>query len=89
MGCMRVSEALIENIARSEKRLIVAISSHMGSISDIQSPGDYYYRSSKAALNASMQGLSVELKPLKIGVLILHPGGVYTRMGSVGDYQLK
>jgi NAD(P)-dependent dehydrogenase (short-subunit alcohol dehydrogenase family) len=84
MGCVRVSETFVENVARSEKRLIVAISSHMGSIADIQSPGSYYYRSSKAALNAVMQGVSVELKPRKIGVLILHPGGVDTRMGPVG-----
>jgi NAD(P)-dependent dehydrogenase (short-subunit alcohol dehydrogenase family) len=28
-----------------------------------------------------MQGLSVELKQRGIGVLILHPGGVKTRMG--------
>jgi NAD(P)-dependent dehydrogenase (short-subunit alcohol dehydrogenase family) len=84
MGCMRVSENLVDNVSRSKKRLIVAISSHMGSISDIQSPGSYYYRSSKAALNAVVQGLSVELKPLKIGVLILHPGGVNTRMGPAG-----
>lgn len=78
---MRVAEALVDNVAASDKRLIVAISSHMGSIADIQSPDSYYYRSSKAALNAAMQGLSVQLKPLGIGVLILHPGGVKTRMG--------
>ncbi len=81
MGSMRVAEALVGNVARSKKRLIVAISSHMGSIADIQSPDSYYYRSSKAALNAVMQGLSVQLRPLGIGVLILHPGGVRTRMG--------
>jgi NAD(P)-dependent dehydrogenase (short-subunit alcohol dehydrogenase family) len=63
---------------------VVAISSHMGSIADIQSPGSYYYRSSKAALNAAMQGLSIELKARQIGVLILHPGGVKTRMGPQG-----
>lgn len=81
MGAMRVSEYFVENVARSEKRLIVAVSSHMGSIADIQSPGNYYYRSSKAALNAAMQGLAALLKPRGIGVLILHPGGVETRMG--------
>lgn len=81
LGGIRVAEALVENIACSRRRLIVAISSHMGSIADIQSPGSYYYRSSKAALNASMQGLSLELKPRRIGVIILHPGGVKTRMG--------
>ncbi|MEJ2725713.1 MAG: SDR family NAD(P)-dependent oxidoreductase [Deltaproteobacteria bacterium] len=81
MGAMRVSEYFAENIARSEKRLIIAVSSHMGSIADIESPGNYYYRSSKAALNAALQGLAVALKPRGIGVLILHPGGVRTRMG--------
>lgn len=84
LGSMRVAEALVANVARSEWKLIVATSSHMGSIADIQSPGSYYYRSSKAALNAAMEGLSAQLRPLGIGVLILHPGGVRTRMGPHG-----
>ncbi len=82
MGCVRVCETLVDNVAASERKLIVAISSHMGSIADIQSPGSYYYRSSKAALNAAMQGLAVALKPAKVGVLVLHPGAVNTRMSS-------
>ncbi len=82
IGSMRVTEALVDNVAKSGKKLIVSISSHMGSIADMQKPGSYYYRSSKAALNAAMQDLSLQLKPLRIGVLILHPGGVGTRMGS-------
>ncbi len=81
LGAMRVTEALIENVTRGKKRLVVATSSHMGSIADIQSADSYYYRSSKAALNAAMQALSHQLKPLKVAVLILHPGGVKTRMG--------
>jgi NAD(P)-dependent dehydrogenase (short-subunit alcohol dehydrogenase family) len=81
MGTLRVSECLVDNVAKSDKRLIVAISSHMGSIADIQYPGSYYYRSSKAALNAAMQGLAAKMEPRGIGVLILHPGGVKTRMG--------
>ena len=81
LGGLRVIEALIGNVAKSSRRLIIAISSHMGSISDIHEAGHYYYRSSKAALNAAMAGLAVELKPEGIGVLILHPGGVKTRMG--------
>jgi NAD(P)-dependent dehydrogenase (short-subunit alcohol dehydrogenase family) len=81
MGSFRICECLAENVALSRKRLIVAVSSHMGSIADIQNPGSYYYRSSKAALNAVMQGLAAELAPRGIGVIILHPGGVKTRMG--------
>ena len=83
LGGMRIAEALVENVAASEKRLIVSISSHMGSIADIQSPVSYYYRTSKAALNAAMHALSYQLKPEGIGVLILHPGGVKTRMGPL------
>ena len=37
-GGIRVAEALVDNVAASRKRLIVAISSHMGSIADIQRP---------------------------------------------------
>lgn len=82
LGAVRVSEALVHNVARSRRRLIVAISSHMGSIADISAPGSYAYRSSKAALNAAMKGLALAYRPLAIGVLILHPGWVKTRMGG-------
>jgi NAD(P)-dependent dehydrogenase (short-subunit alcohol dehydrogenase family) len=53
----------------------------MGSIADIDIAGSWYYRSSKAALNAAMKGMVHELKPRGVGVLLLHPGGVRTRMG--------
>jgi NAD(P)-dependent dehydrogenase (short-subunit alcohol dehydrogenase family) len=82
IGAMRVSEALMDNILKSETRLIVAITSHMGSIHDISNPRDYAYRSSKAALNAAMKGLSLEVVKQKVGILILHPGWVRTRMGG-------
>ena len=82
LGPVRVTEALLENIEKSSsKRLVVVISSHMGSIADIDEPESLYYRSSKAALNAAMQGVTVALQKDKIGVLLLHPGGVLTRMG--------
>lgn len=84
LGPMRVSTAFTEQVARSERRLIVAITSHMGSIAEIGSPGSYAYRSSKSALNAAMKGLSLALQPRGIGVLLLHPGWVQTRMGGPG-----
>jgi NAD(P)-dependent dehydrogenase (short-subunit alcohol dehydrogenase family) len=82
LGAVRVTEALVEQVARSRRRLVVAITSHMGSIAEITAPGSYYYRSSKAALNAAMKGLSIELAGRGIGVLMLHPGWVRTRMGG-------
>lgn len=84
LGPMRMAESLLEQVAHSQRRLIVNMTSHMGSIAEIEASGDYYYRSSKAALNASMKGLSVALKARGIGVLLLHPGWVQTRMGGTG-----
>lgn len=84
LGAMRVTEAFVDHVAHSRRRLVIAITSHMGSIAEITSPRSYYYRSSKAALNASMKGLSLELKSRGIGTLLLHPGWVQTRMGGPG-----
>lgn len=82
LGPVRVTEALLKNVERSDgPRLVVVISSHMGSIADIDEPGSLYYRSSKAALNAAMQGINEDLKKRNVNVLLLHPGGVLTRMG--------
>lgn len=88
LGPVRVTEALAELVARSRRRLVVTLSSHMGSIADIAAPGDTYYRSSKAALNAAMKGLSIALGERGIGVLLLHPGWVKTRMGGWDDAPL-
>ena len=82
LGPLRVTEAFLKHVSVSETRLIVCISSHMGSITDIHTTGSYYYRSSKAALNAAMKSLSIELKPKNIGVLLLHPGWVQTDLGG-------
>ena len=81
LGPVRMTAALVDNVARSNKRFVAVMTSHMGSIADIDSEGSYYYRSSKAALNAAMRGLAVALRPRGVGVLLLHPGGVRTRMG--------
>lgn len=82
LGAVRVSEALIAQVARSERKLVAVVSSHMGSIADIAEPEHYAYRSSKAALNAAMKGIAHALRPHGIGVLLLHPGWVRTRMGG-------
>jgi len=84
LGAVRMTRAFCEHVARSEKKLVVVISTHMASIADITAPGAYYYRSTKAALNAVMEGITFELKPRGIGVLLLHPGWVQTRMGGEG-----
>lgn len=82
LGAVRITEALVSNLAAADAGLVVAVSSHMGCISDIANPNDYAYRSSKAALNATFHGLAYELGQQQIGVLLLHPGWVRTRMGG-------
>ncbi len=82
MAPLRLSAALIDNVASSEGRTIVAITSLMGSIGDNSSGGAYIYRSSKAALNAVMRSLAIDLRPRGITVAVLHPGWVRTDMGG-------
>jgi NAD(P)-dependent dehydrogenase (short-subunit alcohol dehydrogenase family) len=82
LGPARLCEALATQVARSDQKLLIAITSNMGSITEIDTAGSYAYRASKAALNAVMKGLSIKLVEQGIGVLMLHPGWVRTRMGG-------
>lgn len=79
---VKMAEAFLPHVKRSDKKLIVNISSLMGSMADNDSGGSILYRSSKAALNAAMKSLSISLKNQSIGVLIFHPGWVKTDMGG-------
>ncbi|MEI8573658.1 SDR family oxidoreductase [Methylomonas sp. EFPC1] len=82
MAPLKLAEAFLPQVQRGDKRLIVALSSLMGSMTDNTSGGSILYRSSKAALNAALKSLSIDLRPSSIGVLILHPGWVRTDMGG-------
>lgn len=79
---VKMAEAFLPQIKNSDKKLIVNISSLMGSIADNDSGGSIFYRSSKAALNAAMKSLAIALKDQSVGVLIFHPGWVKTDMGG-------
>jgi NAD(P)-dependent dehydrogenase (short-subunit alcohol dehydrogenase family) len=54
----------------------------MGSIADNSSGGHYVYRASKAALNAIMKSMAIDLGARNITAVILHPGWVKTEMGG-------
>lgn len=81
LGPLRVAEAFVENVAASERKLMVAITSGMGSISD-SSGGSYAYRASKAALNMSFHNLGLDLKSRGIVAIVINPGWVQTDMGG-------
>jgi len=82
MGPMRVSEALVEHVARSERRLMVTLTSGMGSLADNTSGGSIAYRSSKAAVNMVMRSLAIDLAPRGITCVVVNPGWVQTDMGG-------
>jgi NAD(P)-dependent dehydrogenase (short-subunit alcohol dehydrogenase family) len=82
MGPMRVSEAFVDHVARSERKLIVTLASGMGSIADNTSGGAITYRSSKAAVNMVMRSLAIDLAPRGITCVVVNPGWVQTDMGG-------
>ena len=82
LGPMRVVEAFIDNVAPSDQKRIVTITSGMGSLEDNTSGGSYAYRSSKAAVNMVMKSLSIDLAPRGITCVVMNPGWVRTDMGG-------
>ena len=82
MGPLRVTEAFVDNVARSERKLVVTITSGMGSIADNTSGGSIAYRSSKAAVNMVMRCAAVDLARRGISCVLVNPGWVRTDMGG-------
>ena len=82
LGPARMSEAFLERVARSERRLIVTITSGMGSLADNTSGGYIPYRTSKAAVNMVMRSAAIDLEPRGITCVVINPGWVKTDMGG-------
>lgn len=78
---LMVTQALIRNVAASEQKKVVTISSELGSIADT-SGGYYAYRCSKSAVNMAMASLARELEGQGILVGVFCPGWVSTAMGG-------
>jgi len=84
IGPFVLTQALDAALAEGGK--VVMITSRMGSMGDNTSGGQYGYRMSKAAMNASAVSLSHDLRDRGIAVGVLHPGYVATEMvGGRGD----
>ncbi len=81
IGPLRLSEALVSNVAISSERKIVTISSSVSSIATTEG-GLYAYRSSKAAVNMIMATLAKDLARRGVHVLAICPGWTQTRMGG-------
>jgi NAD(P)-dependent dehydrogenase (short-subunit alcohol dehydrogenase family) len=79
---LKMAECFVEQVANSDKKLIVSLSSRLGSISENDEGEQYTYRSSKAALNAVNKSMSVDLAGRGITTAVLHPGWARTDMGG-------
>ena len=82
MGPMKMAEAFVEQVAASEQRKIVTLTSMLGSMGLNNIGGLYAYRSSKAAVNAVMHSMGIDLRKRGILATAIHPGWARTGMGG-------
>ncbi len=84
LGPILTTRALVGNLARSERKLNISISSNLGSITDAckGEMGFVGYRTSKAALNMANATIAHQLKGKGITSVVIHPGWVQTDMGG-------
>lgn len=78
---LRIADALAGNVAQSKRKLMVFITSQMGSIARMGT-GAHPYRMSKSALNSGVRCLSLDLEAQGIACVVFHPGWVKTDMGG-------
>lgn len=85
IGPLLVTRALLPNLEASARKLVVQISSQMGSLSGVEqggNVGNLAYHASKAALNMANLLIAHELKPRGVACVAVHPGWVQTDMGG-------
>jgi NAD(P)-dependent dehydrogenase (short-subunit alcohol dehydrogenase family) len=79
---MLVTKSLMPRLAAGGRKLIVNITSQLGSIANNTGGSTYPYRASKAGLNQLNASLANELRPGGFTCLVMHPGWVQTDMGG-------
>jgi len=81
-GPMKMAEAFVAHVERSEQKKIVTLSSMLGSMGLNDIGGMYAYRSSKAAVNMMMHSMGIDLADRGIIAVAMHPGWARTEMGG-------
>jgi len=82
LGPMQVTQALLPNLRAGKGKMIVGLSSGLGSITQNEGGGYYGYRESKAAIGMFMRNLAAELKGDGFICIAIDPGWVKTDMGG-------
>ena len=82
LGPVRVTQALIDNVAASEQKKIIGLGGGMGTRRTVEfaGGGHYWYRMSRAANLISMAILQMEVRDQGIIVSFISPGKVDTQM---------
>lgn len=79
-GPLRMTQAFLENVAASDQKKIVAITSTQGSLTLANNASIPFYNSSKSALNMVMRSVRAAVKDQGITVALVSPGAVDTQM---------
>jgi NAD(P)-dependent dehydrogenase (short-subunit alcohol dehydrogenase family) len=79
-GALAVAEAFRDQVAASERKKIVSLTSRSGIISLPGSRGPYFYRASKTALNMVMRVLADDLRERGVIVALVSPPPTDTDM---------
>ncbi len=80
IGTLLVIKSLLPNLQKGNRKLVINISSKLGSISHNVKGTGYGYRASKAALNMLTKNLSIEFVSQGFTFVLMHPGSVRTDM---------
>lgn len=75
-GTLNTITSFLSNLSAAEDARVVILSSRMGSVGANKAGGGYAYRASKAALNAVVKSLVIDVP--EVTFLLLHPGRVET-----------
>ena len=85
VSCLKIAQIIIKNSKEIKLETIINISSHLASINENLTGGNYIYRISKTLMNSLSKNLSVDLKnSYKINVITIGPGSVRTKMNPSG-----
>ena len=76
----KIATAFHKHVARSDKKILIMMSSDLGSVEQNNFGGFYSYRASKSALNIISKGMSVDWND--VTVIALAPGWCKTYLGG-------
>ena len=87
-GPLKVAEIFAENVAISDQKKIVSMTSGLGSMAIMgNSERFYFYRMSKSALNMGVLALNASLKPRGVIAALISPGMVDTQLLDESGYR--